>query len=134
MKRFFPWFTLTAILMLPVPAWSEIGYSGSTWGELRHEIGEDNTNTLLLGWVEQGIDWVEISQFRVSTYGIVRYGLDTDELNYNNYFSPGVGVALRRGFVRFGAEYLHEFSFNEGTEERMVVFNATWFVGWDLAR
>lgn len=134
MKKIVSGIVCMIVLCLPLYANAEIGYSGASWGELRHEAGDGIDNTLLYGWIDQGIDWTEKKGFRVSTYGVLRYKLDTRKLWYNNSIAPGLGIAVRKRAIKIGAEYIWERYFESDTSENKAVIYINWWTGWDLKR
>ena len=134
MSKWFFLGILVLILTAPASSYGEVGYSGASWGEVRHEGGDGESNTLLYGWVDQGIDWVELGGMKLSTYAILRYSLDTEGLDWNNSLAPGVGVAVRRGAVKAGAEVFQERFLESDRTENKAVLYMNWWVGWDLKR
>jgi hypothetical protein len=125
---------LAVVMATPGLSSAQIGFSGASWGELRHEGGEGEVNTLLYGWIDQGVDWMEIGKFKLNTYGILRYSFDTEGLNWNNSLAPGVGIAVRRGALKIGAEAFQEHSTQSNRTENKAVLYMNWWVGWDLKR
>ena len=133
MNRYLSWCILMVMLVLPLPAFAgPIGYSGASWGELRNEGGYGANNTIFYGWIDQGIDWTEIKSMRFSTYVVLRYSLDTQALDYNNYLAPGIGAALRKGPFKLGLEYYPQHYLKSGETDNKIVLFVNWWVGWDL--
>jgi hypothetical protein len=117
------------------------GYPGSTWGELSWEIPKKGgeQNLLLEGWVAQGITWKKWGNISLSTYGTIRYKWDTEKLDWNNKFSPGIGTALeilsfKQFHIRVGAEYLWERFYESGHEEQKVWIYTDWYGWWNFKK
>lgn len=130
------------LLSLAIPKTSHAieGYPGSTWGELRQEFPKEGERDLKTqGWIRQGIDWFHVFGLRLDTYGTVRFQWDSEEIDYNNSFGPGLGLAFEtiqwKGYsLAFGAEYLWDRYYrNDTTEEKLVLF-VNWYASWDLKK
>lgn len=122
------------VLFTPASVTAQMGYSGASWGEMRHEGGEGSSNTLLYGWIDQGVDWWELYGMKVSTYGVLRYSLDTEALEWNNFLAPGVGLAVRKGAMKIGAEVYQQRFLKSDTTENKAILYINWWKGWDLRR
>lgn len=133
---------ITLLLTFAAPASYAIeGFPGSTWGELRQEFPKDADSDLKSqGWIRQGIDWFHVAGLRLDTYATVRFQWDSRQIDYNNSFGPGLGVALEtikwKGYsLAFGTEYIWDryYSHNTRTEEKLILF-VNWYGSWDLKK
>jgi hypothetical protein len=128
------------LLAMASPVSAIEGLPGKTWGELRYDMPRHmDTNTLLEGWVEQGIHWTSWKDLKLNTYVAGRYKLDSEDNDWNNSVGPAVGVALERFFpqglaVRGGLEYYEEHFHNSGRVERKGVLYINWYGWWDLMK
>ncbi|MBN1884324.1 MAG: hypothetical protein JW876_02210 [Candidatus Krumholzibacteriota bacterium] len=126
---------------LPAGALAIEGFRGATWGDLRWHLPEEGDDNLVLnGWIRQGIDWAKWGNTTLNTYGILQYRWDTERLDWNNTFGPGVGIALdtytMEGLVlSVGAEYIWESRIlgDQEIEQKAVVYMG-WYGWWDLKR
>lgn len=118
------------------------GFPGKTWGEFRYEERIDGggiDDTLLNGWIEQGVYWFSWNDIKLNTYGTVRYKWDEKGLDWNNFVGPGVGIALEKFFpkgayVRGGAEFLVDNLYKSGKTEQKAVLYVNWYGWWDLGK
>ncbi|MCM2357997.1 MAG: hypothetical protein NDI77_07605 [Geobacteraceae bacterium] len=133
---------LASILLSAGQAQAIEGFPGKTWGEFRYEDRLDGggiDNTLLYGWIEQGVYWFSWREIKLNTYGTVRYKWDEKGLDWNNSVGPGVGIALEKFFpkgayVRGGAEFLWDRLYKSGESEQKAVLYVNWYGWWDLGR
>jgi len=141
---------ILALASMGAMAAEPLGYPGSNWSELTFSPGvikgtkEDN-NILLQGKVEQGIDWMKVSdKWKLNTYASFGYSMDKNKLDYNNKLVPAVGVKLVRDFdhgvLNLGVQAVHERHFNVGPEvtgpvsgSGVQVYASYWF-GWNLKK
>lgn len=117
------------------------GLRGSTWGELYYEIPEKGDSNLILDtWVRQGVDWVRWGDsLALNTYAIVRLKWDSEQIDWNNIFGPGIGVSLdlinREGInASWGVEYNWEQYYRSGESNHKVQIFMRWFGWWDLKK
>ncbi|MEW6109165.1 MAG: hypothetical protein AB1632_08405 [Nitrospirota bacterium] len=133
---------ISVFLCLAVPAAAHAidGFPGSTWGELRWETPRHGQQNLILeGWVEQGIHWMSWNNIKLNTYAKIRYGWDSEKLDWNNSFGPGVGVALELlkpdgPHIRTGIEYIWERRYESGREIQKAIVFMNWYGWWDLKK
>ncbi|NJD55318.1 MAG: hypothetical protein FIA94_02815 [Nitrospirae bacterium] len=117
-------------------------YPGSTWGDLRYEIPNGGDSNLILeGWIRQGITWKrwerEGRTYILNPYLKVKYKWDSEGLDWNNYISPGAGVALdmespKGPLLSWGVEYSWENDFRSGDDVHKVEVFMRWYAWWDL--
>ena len=120
------------------------GYPGSTWGDLRWEIPNTGaTNVILDGWIRQGIVWKRWedgrTNFILNPYLKVRYKLDSEGLDWNNYVGPGAGLAIdmespEGPLVSWGIEYSWEKNLQSGSDANRVELYMRWYAWWGLMR
>lgn len=128
-------------IAVPVTASAIEGYPGSTWGQLYWEIPREGgeENVVWEGWIEQGVTLVKWDDIDLNTYATIRYKWDDQKYDWNNKFSPGVGVGLdiysiEQFHIRFGVEYLWERYYESGHEEQKVWVYSSWYGWWDLKK
>lgn len=137
---------LSLIVVFPSVCPAIEGFPGSTWGELRQDLpndeGPDGPRDLYLqGYVEQGVDWTRWGNLRFNTYGILRYKWDSEALDYNNSLGPGLGIGLLHvtpngNYVKLGVEHIWEIFYrgaNARNEEKTLLY-LRWFQWWDLKK
>ena len=143
MKKGYVIYVLLMICCIAIPAtaFAVEGYPGSSWGELYWEIPRDGgeENLVLQGWIEQGVTLAKWENISLNTYGTIRYKWDTQKYDWNNEFSPGVGIgvdiySIKQFHVRIGAEYLWQRFYESGHEEQKVWIYADWYGWWDLKK
>jgi hypothetical protein len=128
------------ILFLPSYTNAIEGFQGSTWGELRWELPKDGQENLIAyGWIKQGIDWKKWGNFRLNSYGTLRYRWDTEGLDWNNTFGPGVGTAIDaynpKGILgTLGIEYIWDRYYESSRMDQKVVLYLNWYGWWDLKK
>lgn len=105
------------------------GLTGSTWGTVIHNFNDDRFQTL--GNLEQGIDWFERQGYRFNTYTALRWRYQSNEGRFFNAWGPALGVAMKKSFMRVGAEYYWEHQQDDNGEGRALIF-ADWYYDWDL--
>lgn len=139
--RFLHAFLILVYLVVPATTSAIEGFRGSTWGEIRWDIPtRDGTSNLLLdGWIKQGVDWARWGNTSLNTYATIRYGLDTEKLDWNNHIGPGVGIGIDtfspKGIsASWGVEYLWDRYYESGRTEQKVVVYMNWFGWWDLKK
>lgn len=109
------------------------GYPGATWGRLHSEIDGLNGNGAT-GFINQGIDWVDLYGVRFNTFLEYRYRLRTKNEEFYNAAGPAVGFALKKKEIRIGADYFWErFTDLDRTDRKATVF-IEWYVDWDLKK
>lgn len=142
--------TLIALALNAVAtcASAQLAYPGSNWSNLTYNsnpvrFGDEKTNTLLQGNIEQGIVWKEFSGgWRLNTYAAMGYNFDTIGLPYNNKITPTLGVKFQRpwdgGIWDVGAQVVHQRNFkipdgspSSGTGVQAYV---QYWTGWNLKR
>ncbi len=144
MRRSITFVILTVSLCLFLtPAANAIeGYRGSTWGDLRWDLPEElDSNLLLRGWVKQGIDWKRWGKnTTLNTYATIRYTVDTEKIDWNNKFEPGIGISLEtyspKGLgTTIGVEYIWENRFldSDWIDQKFVIY-VGWYGWWDLKK
>lgn len=117
-------------------------WPGSTWGDLRWELPTDGRSNLILqGWLRQGLvvaTWASAEQtVLLDPYLRLRYGADTEGLEWNNYLGPGIGVALdlerpRWPLLSWGVEYGWEKNLRTSGDVHRVTLFMRWYTWWDL--
>ena len=118
------------------------GYPGKIWGDFRREIpisGDTQNNSILQGWIEQGVYWFKWNDLMLNTYGTMRYKWDAQGLDWNNSVGPGVGVALEKFvpqgmFFRVGAEVLVDKLYQTNRTDKKAAVYLTWYGWWDLKK
>jgi hypothetical protein len=118
-----------------------LGYPGTTWGQLRYPASQfdgETSDTLVEGAVEQGIDWVRLSEGSVlNTFVLVDYTFDSKELEWNNKikFAPGVKFKVfvaKNALLELGAMYRwHHRTESNRTKGDPVLF-LSWSTSWDF--
>jgi hypothetical protein len=130
------------LFLYAVPAHAIEGYPGKIWGDLRQEMpinGNAKDNTILQGWIEQGVYWFKWNDLMLNTYGTIRYKWDEQALNWNNTIGPGVGIALEKFFpqgmfFRVGAEFLLDQQYQTNITDKKATAYVTWYGWWDLKK
>jgi hypothetical protein len=119
-------------------------YPGSTWGDLRYEVPNSGKSNLILeGWLRQGIvlkRWEKGRQtYVLNPYLGVRYKVDTEGFNWNNYLGPSVGIAVdmesaKGPLISLGVEYNWEKNLRSGPDINRVDVFMRWYAWWDLLK
>ena len=113
---------------------------GFTWGEIRYpgsQVTEEHDDVILEGSIEQGIDWTKHPVLGVfNTYAVLDYIADSEQLDYNNSVTVGVGARFKRdlgprSFVQYGVEVVHDRRWITGQTEETVRLFVGWSGGWD---
>jgi hypothetical protein len=125
--------------------WWELGqgaWPGSTWGELRWQLPDTGRSNLILqGWLDQGLvlaRWQGAAQTVLLTpYLRLRYGVDAEGLDWNNYLGPGVGLALalerpRWPLLSWGVEYAWEQNLRSADGVHRLSLFMRWYAWWNL--
>ncbi len=118
------------------------GFPGKTWGEIQRDFPLDSrtiNNSILQGWIEQGIYWCSWNDIKLDTYGNLRYNWDEKGLDWDNTVGPGVGIALERffpkgAFVRGAIEYDYDRLWKSGTTNQKAIIYISWYGWWDLSK
>ncbi|MBI3621563.1 MAG: hypothetical protein HY208_05175 [Nitrospirae bacterium] len=131
MKRWLGCLVVGSVLVWTGSAHAIEGLTGSTWGTVIHNFNEDRFQSL--GNVTQGIDWIEKGGYRLNTYGALRWRFQSNEGFYFNAWGPALGASIKKGPVRFGAEYYWEWSESKDHNGRALIFG-DWYYDWDLLK
>ncbi len=118
-----------------------LGFPGTTWGQLRYpasHFGEETSDTLIEGAIEQGIDWVRLSEKSVlNTFVLFDYTFDSKDLEWNNKVKVAPGAKLKafvakNALLEIGAMYRwhHRTKSNQTKSETVVFLN--WSTSWDF--
>ena len=142
MKQLFLSAMIICMVLYAVQARAIEGFPGKTWGEFSRDFPLDQrtiNNSLLQGWIEQGIYWCSWNDIKLNTYGNLRYNWDEKGLDWNNTVGPGVGIALEKffptgAFIRGGVEYDYDKLYRSGTTNQKAVIYVTWYSWWDLSK
>jgi len=139
--------SIVVMVMLAVSLCSAEGVSaiqglrGSTWGEARQEIPDHGENNLIVDtWIRQGIDWVKWGdRAALNTYATVRLKWDSEKLDWNNSFGPGVGIAVdyfnHKGFnASWGMEYIWDRFYESDRTDQKIILYMNWYGWWDLKK
>ncbi len=132
-----------AALLAPAPlSAGDRSYPGSLYAEFRTPnapAAEERDNRALEATLEQGVDWARLAdRLTLNTFAEMRYQVDAAGLDYNNRFVPALGAKLklrmRNGIIQSGVKGVHEYRFESGRSDTIVMgFVNCWF-GWDLGR
>ena len=133
---------LICLLLYAVQTQAIEGFPGKTWGELQRDLPLDSrtiNNSLLQGWIEQGIYWFSWNDLKLNTYGNLRYNWDEKGLDWDNTVGPGVGIALEKffpkgAFVRGAVEYDYDRLWRSGTTNQKAIIYFSWYGWWDLGK
>ncbi len=106
--------------------------SGSTWGTVVYDAGEDEKFTI--GNINQGIDWLDYHGLRLRTFAQFRYRFLTPEGETFNTFGPSLGVSLKKWGLELGAEYFWQYRDSTEAIEDGPRYFLEWYYGWDLKR
>lgn len=118
-----------------------LGFPGTTWGQLRYpasRFDEETGDTLIEGAIEQGIDWVRLSEKSVlNTFVLVDYTFDSKGYEWNNKvkFSPGVkfkAFVAKNSLLEIGAMYRWHHRFKSNRTKSDTVFFLNWSTSWDF--
>lgn len=110
------------------------GLSGSTWGELSHDV-DSLVGNGAIGYVNQGIDWFRLpGQITVNTFAEFRYRLRSRNNDLYNAYGPAVGVELRKSVFKLGADYYWERFPDLAETDAKFQFYLTWYYDWDLMK
>jgi hypothetical protein len=113
------------------PAQAIEGLSGSTWGTTLYNFGHDDLQTM--GSLNQGIDWFEKHGYRFTTFAALRWRYQSNEGQSFNAWGPALGASIKKGPVRFGAEYYWEQKQLSPNSDRALLF-VDWYYDWDLLK
>ncbi len=108
------------------------GLTGSTWGTVIHNF-DSADRLLVMGNLNQGIDWFEVKGVRFTTFAELRWRYLAPDGEFFNAWAPALGVSLSKWGLRLGAEYAWEKKFNEPDDNRALIF-VDWYYGWDLKK
>jgi hypothetical protein len=121
-----------------------IAYPGSTWGQLVYPaglVGEEKTDALLSGRVEQGVDWFRFGEdkWKFNTYAALGYSVDNKGLSYYNKLTPALGLKVSRSFdggsLDLGVQVIHERRWKDSDSSNSgVQAYANWWFGWDAKK
>ena len=117
-------------------------YPGQTWGAIRWEIpNSGDSNVTFEGWFRQGVVWKQWtynnSSCLLDPYVKVRFKVDSEGLDWNNYIAPGIGIAIDREnpkgpSLSWGIEYSWEKNLSSGSDAHKVELYMRWYAWWDL--
>jgi len=118
-----------------------LGFPGTTWGQLRYpasQFGEETSDTLIEGSLEQGIDWVRISANSFfNTFVEVDYTFDSKDLEWYNKikWAPGAKVkafVARNALLEVGAMYRWQYRTKPNQTKSDPVVFLNWSTSWDF--
>jgi hypothetical protein len=118
-----------------------LGFPGTAWGQLRYpasQFGEETSDTIIDGAIEQGIDWFRFSENSFfNTFVEMGYTFDSKDLEWNNKieWAPGAKVkafVAKNGLLQVGAMYRWQYRTkpNQTKSEPVVFLN--WSTSWDF--
>ncbi len=96
-------------------------------------------NLILSGWIEQGVTWKRWENIRLDTYATIRYEWDSEELDWNNSFGPGVGIGItfftpKGDNLKLGLEYIWDRFYKSNRTDKKAVAYMRWYGWWDLKK
>lgn len=118
-----------------------LGFPGTTWGQLRYpasHFDEETGDTLVEGAIEQGVDWVRLSENSLmNTFVRLDYTFDSKDYEWNNKVKVAPGVKLKafvakNALLEIGAMYRwHHRTESNRTKSDPVIF-LNWSTSWDF--
>lgn len=124
-----------SLIFFPSQSKAIEGLPGANWVFLSHDI-HGLTGSGGMGWIEQGIDWVELpAHIMFNTY--VQYSLRdrTKEEAYYDVRGPSIGLKFKKSYFDLGVNYYWlEYPELEGNDSDEEGFEATfsWYYWKDL--
>jgi len=118
-----------------------LGFPGTTWGQLRYhasQFDEETSDTLIEGAIEQGIDWVRLSENSVlNTFVLVDYTFDSKDLEWNNKikFAPGAkfkAFVAKNALLEIGVMHRWHHRTKSNRTKSGTVFFLSWSTSWDF--
>lgn len=118
-----------------------LGFPGTTWGQLRYpasQFDEETSDTLVEGAIEQGIDWLRVSEDgALNTFVLVDYTFDSKKLEWNNKikFAPGAkfkAFVAKNALLEIGAMYRWHHRTQSNRTKSDPVFFLNWSTSWDF--
>lgn len=118
-----------------------LGFPGTTWGQLRYPAShfeEETSDTLIEGAIQQGIDWVRLSENSVlNTFVLVDYTFDSKDLEWNNKikFAPGAkfkAFVAKNALLEIGAMHRWHHRTKSNRTKSGSVFFLNWSTSWDF--
>ncbi|MEZ5692006.1 MAG: hypothetical protein R3D71_10145 [Rickettsiales bacterium] len=110
-------------------------FPGFTWGGVRYpgsQDDEEESNIIVEGAVEQGVDWYHTDAVTINSYIELKYIADKEEYSYNNHVTFSVGSKLRIPIgneITFqpGVKYSVNKRFLSGKVREDTIFFVNWF-------
>lgn len=118
----------------------ELRYPGYMWSQVRQpsDVFDEDGNSIVEGAIEQGIDWVRISENSVfNTFVLVDYTFDSNDLEWNNKikFAPGAkfkAFVAKNALLEIGAMHRWHHRTKSNRTKSDPVFFLSWSTSWDF--
>lgn len=108
-KRFIRCLVVSFLFLYASPSAAIEGLPGGTWADFNKDL-DGFTGSGVMGWVKQGIDWVELpGDVMVNTY--VEYSLRdrTKKETYYDTKGRSVGLKFEKSYFDLGTEYYQDY-------------------------
>ncbi len=119
---------------LPSPSAAIEGLPGGTWASFNYDL-HGLTGSGGMGWVNQGIDWVELpGEIMVNTYAEYSLRDRTKKETYYDARGPSVGIKFEKSYFNLGAEYYWTDYPKQNERDTGYKYTFGWYYSKDLKK